>query len=1079
MAFKPTRNQTTGVQPVGVVPASGLRNMAQTFNNISQTLTSERNKDRQMLYNQAVLDAQAAGINAVKYDDDGKLVPLTEAGFDPNMFYKADEAKVKSIYEQFLQNSYKTAFSVDVTNAAQNAFDKNPNDPEAIKTIRDTYGESVDALPDILKKAVMPNFNMAFTKAISSAQANVRKQAIEVDIAKKTEFIGQQFENLEHLNLTAGLANREVPVDIQQDIMSQIQEASEELKKVANPSKVDNLINEYTTRLQINTFKGHILNEFQENGYYKTAKFINSIKPDLLKLKGLASGADPEKIMDELFAFNNQLHREDIALKSQINDENQLLGQELVGGILNKDFNSFADIMASDQMKRITSNMEEHNFGQSVLNHVQTTWKNAQNTLDSNNKKIIKESLTEEFSILLSGTRTNLNLSVEDMGDFDQILENAELTKGIAIQAGVFRHISSQYDLIIDNYHKKLIGIAKEQNDVDMTRLRTEIMNNRISPLILNSEEFINGIMRDNKISLGTDDKDAMTRQQWFNFVNGDYKLQWLKARKEDETLRTAWDMLKYGPVEKGSDEDKALIKAIHDKPIIPYSEAGGDEPVAINIFSEDPNVQNKSLEESFRRSIVTKSLHPQLADLFTNIVTKEQAGFEFAASTFQKFHKSVVGDNIYGNEAKDFFGEMFSREGIGLEWYKHASLLPFDLFRDALKGSRSAKSGEQQLYPNPEEFDAQFDQAHNAIFKDKSIFEKIFSGTPLDPDKITDPYDKSIHTDLMKSAEMNLPYSWHSIKPMYDLATIQHFEVTGSPVIMKLLKEATLGKIRSGLYTEAMMKNDPDRVMQTAIRDTYHQFGKAHFGLVIQGDGHVYLELNPITKYAQESANPFNVDVTMVDIIAQYRRDKYPPAVKSNLPKGQNMFTFDKDKMVWDGRSNKMRRAGDVYPDNRDPFKAYMGRPEDDGLPLFFKANDQFDPRNPSYSVFKIRPDGTMVLDTPHWSYDFTRSNDYVEYKKAEAKFMDQNVSNMFHATWRSIPFLQGHIMKKMAENRMSASNTSSVKDEFVRYVNKVRETAYLLTGFSSSYEPYKITLTDNEFELFFDTLGSLGMYQ
>ena len=196
MAFKPTRNQTTGVQPVGVVPASGLRNMAQTFNNISQTLTSEMSKDRQMLYDKAILDAQAAGINAVKYDDDGKLIPLTEAGFNPNMFYKADEAKVKSVFEQFLQNSYKTAFSVDVTNAAEDAFSKNPNNPEAIKTIRDTYGESVDALPDILKKAVMPNFNMAFTKAISSAQSNVRNLAIEKDIDTKLTRISQIYKDL-------------------------------------------------------------------------------------------------------------------------------------------------------------------------------------------------------------------------------------------------------------------------------------------------------------------------------------------------------------------------------------------------------------------------------------------------------------------------------------------------------------------------------------------------------------------------------------------------------------------------------------------------------------------------------------------------------------------------------------------------------------------------------------------------------------------------------------------------------------------------------------------------------------------
>ena len=85
MAFKPTRNQTIGVQPLGVVPSTGLRDMSNVLNKMSQNFDIMRQQDRQTLFNEAVLEAELAGKTAVKFED-GKVKPITSMEYNPDMF---------------------------------------------------------------------------------------------------------------------------------------------------------------------------------------------------------------------------------------------------------------------------------------------------------------------------------------------------------------------------------------------------------------------------------------------------------------------------------------------------------------------------------------------------------------------------------------------------------------------------------------------------------------------------------------------------------------------------------------------------------------------------------------------------------------------------------------------------------------------------------------------------------------------------------------------------------------------------------------------------------------------------------
>lgn len=1052
MAFKPTRNQTTGVQPVGVVPASGLRNMAQTFNNISQTLTSEMSKDRQMLYDKAILDAQAAGINAVKYDDDGKLIPLTEAGFNPNMFYKADEAKVKSVFEQFLQNSYKTAFSVDVTNAAEDAFSKNPNNPEAIKTIRDTYGESVDALPDILKKAVMPNFNMAFTKAISSAQSNVRNLAIEKDIDTKLTRISQIYKDLNHAYLISGGSEEAVDPDVEADLLGEIKQLKADLSLHLPEKQVTKLINNYTTSLQTNALKGTIAKVFDDKGLAGALNEIQKITPDLYQLQGLASGTDPDTIINELRDYASFLHQEDVAVQRSVGDENSGLFQTLDSAILNGKITTLGDLKETPEWNMIENNIERHDVGQNYLNQLTRILRSEIVNDKSENLKNTKIGISNEVSNLLDGANDILRSGVLDTKGMDSILLQAENIVALAQSKDVFDFIEPRIRAIKDIKEKLLINIAKEKNDIGISELNAGLWDGKFgySPMFLLSDEFAEAFFKEKQINIGTDKKDAMTREQWGNYVRNSYAPKWSAYHEDVKIFAQAISNSKYGPNLKGSKHDKAIEKHLMNKNIIFTSPSGEkiENAIDVNIdVSEDLLLRNpeqharnllirkESIRAAIQRSAVTKQLHPQLVEAFKNIAWKSEEGFNHARNLFIATRSSLQERQEHGPEVAGMLGNMFEREDIGLGWYENISLYNYEMFKLSLKGERSITSANQKLFKDEDglRFEDFYQEGMNDLFQEKGLLTKFLNMVGFETDQFTDENHKAMAKELMANSQNMQPYNMASIRPMVDLATIQSFHVTSDPTIDKIMRQLVMGKIASGKYDQTTFKNSPDVVVRAAIGDALDTMGMANIGLVVQGDGHIEIMKNPFLKYANQSTAGFSVEPrTSVHVFAQLKRDL---ANQSEL----------------------------LRKDDRD-------------LPLILKANEPFNPENPSYSAYGVRPNGTLVLRASNWSYDYKRSNDYIEYQKASEAFKEGSIAQDM---WRYVPFLDGHIMKTMVRMREQGSNEANVKDYFVRALNKAKYGAYFVTGNKHQFEPWKVDLTNNDLGILLKQIGSLGMYK
>lgn len=1068
MAYTPTRQQRSGVTTTGTVQATGMQRLANAFNKISERVDRERALDRQQLFDMAVIQAQADGKSSVKFDENNRLVPLTDTAYEPGMFYKADEAKVKQVFEKFMTQTYTTAFNTDVSIAASKALSDNPHNPDAIVAVAEEYEKNINSLPENLQNAVRPAFMRAFAQSEISARSALNKIVNEQTIATGLDRISQIEQNLSTHYFSAGVSGENVDQDIIKMDMKEIEDIRENLKMIMPETKLNQIIDNMYTNVQGQLFNGRIEKVFNEKGHTDSLREIILLGKELRKTAD--SGINVDRIVDEGKKYLAGLQAVEVARKAA---ERELSSEN--SGILNL-------AIENNEIPTLTAlqnRPEWESINESEKAILQRILKSKNKMAKTDEKADLINDLQEKISKVYADMSKVYNVDgLPDMARVSQLEAMAGLLRKKASENGVFSNIQVKYSQVLTLAQNAMKAHIKENNDIALDIVLKEMQNREYEhpPTWYKDPDFVNTLFdgRDTiQITLGSADSNVMTRVQWSNFVDQHYTKDWLAYNDDMVFLNKAVNQIRNAYLEPGTKLYNIFNKYNVQKSITWTNSKGEQLTTAVDVLARNEEQATASLVHAVKWTAVLKQLHPELIRVFKNFETvkNEQAYYKISAhwQTLQK----VLNEQSNPQDAQLMMGELMGLHDINYEWMQRASLLDFEEFKLVMAGQRSAESEKLKItLKEGETVRDLIDNVFEKQFTEKGIAAKLagFIGINLDKDK--DPNKQAVYKQMMNTANNMTEYSMFSLKPMIDFATITHLDFVADSDLMKIIENGVLGRIARGNYNDGSSSQD---IVEAALGDTLLALGKANLGLVIQGDGRVYLEKHPYMKTAKNSIPPdkTNASFTELDVLADVNN-----RLSFMLPKDQR-FIDTTDKY---GRPIKRERSFITKRTDRfgREIKSYQGVAEgiltqigDVGLPKIIKANMPFDG---TYTVYGVRPDSTLVALLPSYTPDWSTSFANEAYKKA---YDDWKEGSWNQTAWAVIPFMDQVQLKLMIDDYKTSASVPNTIEKLTKLVNKARYGAYFLAGEKNRYRPIEINVNDiTEVEKFMNSISRLGIY-
>ena len=138
MAYQPTRKRQYKINPVGIVPMSGLRQLGNSFNNMADTvrdIDADIEKDQ---LNDALLQAESLGEaqQATFIDGKGSVKPFVPGSIQDQIDVSDLKGQsIKRVQAQYLKSSqavFQTAIVNEAVNAARVSYESNSGNPDGI-----------------------------------------------------------------------------------------------------------------------------------------------------------------------------------------------------------------------------------------------------------------------------------------------------------------------------------------------------------------------------------------------------------------------------------------------------------------------------------------------------------------------------------------------------------------------------------------------------------------------------------------------------------------------------------------------------------------------------------------------------------------------------------------------------------------------------------------------------------------------------------------------------------------------------------------------------------------------------------
>jgi len=480
MVYKPTRSQQFGVRPVGVSPATGLKDMAIAIGKVAQTSEAIRQHDRKMRFDQALLDAELAGKTAVKFDDDNKVIPITSMEYNPGMFYGADEAQVQSVFRKALIQTYKTAFSNDVTNAAETAAQDNFANPDGVKAIMEEYGITVENLPDELKSEIMPTYLSAFGRAERYSRSQLLDKVKKEDIASNNLRMNNIIQEKKHHYLITSQSGETIDIHHMDRLDRELGQISEHLQGLGiGEDLIADAMAKGNTAVASAAAEGHVIREYQANNGDAVATSIE-IDEIINQLSGRGDNLNLQAIESNMRNRLSMMKQNDAILSAEETKKKKLRYDDYVNDIWignvtsDEQIDSFEDV---DQAHRNALKSQLKGLLSGNKNEALANW-----------NKTVKTPFLTDANIMLNNAENKLASNSSRRVLFGQISKKIKegLALGIDMSSIHGRYLKAVQDFVIplgkmDNAERL------EEFKFQMSDLGGYVLH----PSVLISEEFI------------------------------------------------------------------------------------------------------------------------------------------------------------------------------------------------------------------------------------------------------------------------------------------------------------------------------------------------------------------------------------------------------------------------------------------------------------------------------------------------------------------------------------------------------------------------------------------------------------
>ena len=937
MAIKRTITRQYGVRPVQMDTSSGALALAQASQNVANTISNVTKFVDDNQFQEAVLKAEIAGRQVGSQtiqDKNGNTIPKpldqnTLNSFTADIYNKANIRKAQEYYKKEAINSYGLALQNHAVAEADMALAKNGgkiNDKG--KLIVDDFK---DKYIDGIKGSIAPQVFDIISPALSKiwGQASRKASAIQIKEVRETQLFeatkySEQLLAMETNLITNGTADEQEYEFIEREkarVFSIIDDNASSKQK----SKQFQLA--YNQSLQQNVSSNAV------DLAYEAGVSI----PDLLVMAfdtGKTFANDPnidgikiQKVMESKIAFYDKLDTENREkMRMDSSDLFSTLGLKI---LLNETVseNDISKMLLPDQLRF------------QKLRAAQLKLSTTQDVKDFNDN-ISNRLLALSFGDIKPAKPTDENIEVDGIGSFDTpaqlkkraiVNEMNELVRLIGHKDTTVSVRSNIYKTL-QKVHQANLAMTKDAFRANMEKMFTGSGGVVAQdPSTLLSFDYIQALK--SKGFIGPDKKvNAYTEEDWVKRVST-YAKDWQKAIKKTHMLSQVGSFINNGVVLPK--EHKVALEEIIGKTINVNGQV-----MPHDIFSDNEDVREKSIESLTKHAIAYKYIPQYAKNVFESIQTLEGDAFNHAKrlyesikSAFMKdtpsndsFFQQIAGDNVSGVNIQMMESAMFYRDSktfLNVNSPKSANRNLSDIYPNSTLFGGTAKS-------EAEVFDLAAKEVFDTI--DDNWFVRFFSngvgGQPYES-KVVDKFFAQSGVDNMEEA------------------------IFKEPLLKSEMMKYVKYQIAQGSVTA------DEKGLKVAIKHALYKFS-GNMSLQEDRNGKIYLTRG-------------------VDIVK---------ASQSNVPDGMG-FLVTKDIINADVLS-KYKQTFSV--EGADP---QLKEAIENGKFLYISNNNRVG--NPTYRVVAETEDSRMITIADGYSFNYEGSQLQSDYTEAKQKISNGGVRSVF----------------------------------------------------------------------------------
>ena len=1032
MAFQPTKQRKFGVSPVNVSGSTGYRNMANAFLNVGKAFNQVAQAKRETDFSNAMLDAETAGMSAVKRDEKtGNLIPINNLDWDSGLTFTEDRNRVEEAYRKTAITAYSTALKNDANEFAGKLYAENFQKPDAIKAARDAFMlKQKQELPPEVYNNIEAHIESSFIEIINQARMN--KINFERESAKS--------EALTLINTLTNKAsaifenNASIGVNTTQDqgsqtrlaeIYNEFDDARKLLEFAGMPkADIDNLLNASKQEINTRLASSYIKKFFKDSGedipksFEEIYKFVTSIKSD----EKFASFMDGEKLetameqsLQEIINISNATKTADrqaqegtfwsalldISLGSQ--GPNKIKGLADIYKIRTPDNKPLEDeflqrlVNAWGDPTGKTSKKEDTVAADILQNETASLLGKYEH--DPKNAALYTNQIVENLAKLEAGTRSGRD------GNWDYGEKSA---KFFSIQK------------------KKWIEEFKTSTANEITKIKIAMANNDFSYTPGFFHERLEPLKEAGIVGYGKgaimDEIDYMSLVTTYSKK---YNEHLDKIRIEKRVLYNA---------KMGNSNQVDDLKAIGR---YPEQVVVNGQNYDLDIFHADKAIRDASMEAVINFSVQYNTIHDQLDALrnFENI--DDEATFRQLLSAYNNIisgqkakTKNPLNDSVRYTQA---IAHM-ENNGINTALLEYARVVPFNVAREAFSVMRKddANRKKNAIVPQGEDPQIYWKNLMPKAVDDKTWLAWIIEGLRLWK-------DSGINDDLSKQQRAMID-TFKEQSGGIDLGSAIFDQ---NPALFDFMVKTIESKIIHGQAVNDAQGH------QAAIISTLGEIG-TNIGFTEDFDGTVRLEMFPYLATFQAK-----VDKVAPGLVLQ----------RSDIMK--NIFDMF-------NRLNDINGIGWEEKDKQN----FMNKQ------YILEANQGFG-EEPDYKVWMETGDGNRILILNNYSYQYKHSNDEKAYKKGIKRLEDiKNNHNIDPTTfaymqkiWTMIPGMDEVVQKRLIRKyqNIGALETQKTVMELFNLYNKAG--AFLSPYGFEPIPPDTIIKHEDAWQDMFSALLTLGI--